>query len=977
MSFWFSTPPNSNPRSPPHSHHPRDDEGSAAQRQPPADPHRDPRHATHNDATTPATAAWSPAPGSALSAASVASDPTKPPERPSERHSDSSTSGRNLGATPRRHVVFPDPVAFRYLEEEPAVSVVERRAVLTGYELYLVEQWACSRRSPTLVIVTYTGDPKHSVVVGVMSIPADERDWSPRLRMYFRAIHDYHARPKETSLGELMVTNLSSFPSALTVIPVPDGDIRKHREVFIVNEDLKRMGCSGRSGMTLSDPTAATQAKFLQLYKTSDRIPFFQAVLELVKLCQAALFIFGKIEQEYVDGLLCDVTETAVNNWWTEIGSEYFNIEPSDGILGPTTVAALLGTLMGARKRLSWYGAPVGKDVFDIESTKRGINYFQKSFKLERTRRLDRQTLLKLHSVTAKAATGEGGWGVQRAVKSTVAEIGGKRGEMVIGMVSGGRDKGNMADIETLDLDRFISLTHGERAKWLWHGKPKRPTQDHADRDMGNGLFGGGRDDASTPTTATPGGAQTGKRVRTMPADDELTLRTKEESATAETTQSAPGPSSAGVATGGPAENSPNEKDALRKTVFKRVGGKVSDARSGLGRIRDAVGGSRRGHQARPSRDEAADAGYTSPSIASLAQSATSLSSPAMVGRAFTWKNKPEEYSSALRNSQQPPSNAGSVPDSRRSEEPHEDGPATGPAAAPPPERDGNHAGGVPMNESSVGGSIAGESEVYLVARQQHLAAFARPDEAPPSWLQRRHSLALASVSLDDRSLNDARWPRRLSFSVAEDVVLRWEEILEFLEEAPAASGSGDDVRTAVPAANGEKRPALVVSKGGAEAARALLAQVTALRQSTEPWAARQVDSVEALDGELGRQRDELGDLYDQLREAYELVSRQSTELLTEERARATEAVRDVEGLAQRLEYEVNSLASKVADVEDGVGEFERQVEAVEARADELKIQLETESWMHWAVRTVTGIGTGPNILTVAQARAQRPSPTD
>ena len=73
-----------------------------------------------------------------------------------------------------------------------------------------------------------------------------------------------------------MVTNLSSFPSALTVITVPDGDIRKHRQVFIVNEDLKRLGCSGRSGLTLSEPTAATQAKSYQLYKTSDRIPFFQ-----------------------------------------------------------------------------------------------------------------------------------------------------------------------------------------------------------------------------------------------------------------------------------------------------------------------------------------------------------------------------------------------------------------------------------------------------------------------------------------------------------------------------------------------------------------------------------------------------------------------------------------------------------------------------------------------------------------------------
>ncbi len=303
-----------------------------------------------------------------------------------------------------------------------------------------------------------------------------------------------------------MVTNLSSFPSALTVIPIPDGDIRKHRQMFIVNEDLKRLGCSGRSGMTLSDPTPATQAKFTQMYKTSDRVPFAQSVLELVKLCQVALFIFGKLEQEYIDGLLCDVTESAINNWWTEVGSEYFNAEPTDGILGPTTVAALLGTLMGARNRLRDYGAPVAKDVFDVDSTKKGIGTFQKAFKLERTRRLDRQTLLKLHSVTAKAAAREGGWGVQKAVKSTIGEFGGKKGELMIGMVSG-REKGNIGDIETLDLDKFISLASGERAKWLWHGKPRRTLQDHHEHsmpDMSSLLFGKEGREPSEPALPLP-----------------------------------------------------------------------------------------------------------------------------------------------------------------------------------------------------------------------------------------------------------------------------------------------------------------------------------------------------------------------------------------------------------------------------------------------------------------------------------------
>ncbi|EOD52047.1 putative sin3 complex subunit protein [Neofusicoccum parvum UCRNP2] len=283
--------------------------------------------------------------------------------------------------------VLTDSVAFRYLEEDPSTVVLDRRRVLEGYECYIVEQWACARSHPTFVITTYTGDASHKVVAGVLSVPTDEKSWSLRLRIYFKALSQYHARSRDTPLGTLMITNLSAFPSSLTVIPVPGGDVRKHRESFFVNENLKRLGCSGRVGITLAPPSGATEYKFHQLYRTN--------------------------------GLLCDITEKAVNDWWIEIGNEYYSIEPHDGILGPTTVAALLGTLIGARNRLNAYGAP-------------------------KTRRLDRKTLGLLHRATAKTASGE----------------------MVMDIV-GGRDKAGIAEVETVDIERFVQLVHGERSKWL------------------------------------------------------------------------------------------------------------------------------------------------------------------------------------------------------------------------------------------------------------------------------------------------------------------------------------------------------------------------------------------------------------------------------------------------------------------------------------------------------------------------------
>ena len=807
---------------------------------------------------------------------------------------------------------------YRYVEEDPSVSVARPKAVLRGYELYLVEQWACSRQSPTLVIATYTGDERHSIVVGVLSVPADENAWSSRLRVFFKAIQQYHARPKETKFGELMVTNLSSFPSAFTVIPVPGGDIKKHQKTFMVNEDLKRLQCSGRSGLTLSEPAPSTQAKFYQLYKVSDRIAFPQAVLELVKLCQVALFLFGYLDQEYMDGLLCDVTETAIRNWWTEIGAEYYNMEPSDGILGPTTVSALLGTLMGARNRLHHYGAPVSKDVFDVEGTRRGISSFQKYQKLDRTRRLDRQTLLKLQAITAKAAAGEG-WGVPKAVKSTVAEFGGKRGEIVMGMVSG-KDRGGIGEIETLDIDKFIALASGERAKWLWHGKPRRTAEYHGHHDLANTF---NREETSSTTS---------KRAQTQTLEDEVENRQKDASLGI---YSQPPPGSAVSVTDGP-----GERDGLHKTVFRTVAGRVSDARSGLGRIKGAVGGTRRGHVSRSSKDEfGPDSALMSPMMAATPPP-ISATHGGSVPRAFTWKNKPEEYLQMYSKDRDGESTATTqlTPESLET------------IAASTDRRNGDSAFKYIASEvrrdivdapPSVAGSTVDQNDLL-----GPLLAAERNTEAPVHYLHRRHSVELSRHSLR-MPRNESRWPRRLSFSDAEEAILTWDEVVDPLE--PALLETDDAV-------------ALQRQQHLEELARTLNGYITAIKQNLEPWVMAKISTIEALDDQHGRDAEDIAALASQLTESYQRMRMAAKEVVEEEKAALTEGIKEVEALQARLEYEIGALAGRVGDVEDGARVFEANVAELERRSEELKVQLETESWLHWFVRTLTGIGTGPNI---------------
>ena len=840
-----------------------------------------------------------------------------------------------------QRLVFTDPAAFKYLEEDPSTSVLARRRRLHGYEIYMVEQWACSRVHPTFLITTYTGLEQHSVVVDVLSVPTNEDAWSPRLRVYFKAITQYHARKKQTPLGTLMVTNLSGFPSALTVIAVPDGDVRKHREDFIVNEDLKRMGCSGRAGLNLSPPVGATQAKFNQLYHTSEKIPLYNAVIELVKLCQVSLLLYGKLAPEYVDGLLCDVTEKAINDWWIEFGTEFFDVEPNDGILGPTTVAALLGVLLGARNRLHAFGAPVAKDVFDLVSTKRGIAYFQKSQKIPRTRRLDHETLDRLHRATAKAASGET-WTVPRAVKSTVAELSGKGEALAAGMV-GSRDKAGIAEIETLDIETFIELLSGERSKWLWYGKPLKHPNSNVFRDLGG-------DEDMTFSNDEKGGYVWSSPKRDSVVDDHPRYGLSDRFYTQPWQ-------------GSQASMEPTEKDpALRRTVLKSVADKMTDARSGLGRIKDAVGKSGlRGHHQRHSKDGtiASDGDSfkerhcrDSDELTRVHESAVSASVPGSrrdsdflddatnpksvrsntvygsdSGEVFARSMSSVESETLAQQSE----NNYHAPPALRSE---------GTKLTRPLKQETMEGDPTVLRPVTVGKPRDNNKIEHDKLDGVHDWGFFKGVSKQQPSLQRTESLPMDSKS-SIPSFYGFRFPRHLSFTAVVDV-------LTLGHDDDAANVNGADARR-------DPDAALKLENSLAFEAQLTKERLERLKTQCASWVENKVDEVEDLDRQGDRDREELDMTYHQKLDEYNALREASGGLLTEERASLTETIKDVDVLGAKLEYELGALQSKVEDVEIAVAEFERQILDIETRAEELEQENNSPGWwssfipkLHW-----------------------------
>ncbi|KAL1648598.1 hypothetical protein SLS61_006923 [Didymella pomorum] len=849
--------------------------------------------------------------------------PSRPPTAARASTTDVMSNDGSLKSptSPARHkrFVLTDIVASRYLEDDPQTKVLARREKIEGYEIYLVEQWACSRTHPTFLITTYTGNPQDTVLATIISVPADEAQWSPAMQLYFNSLNEYHAKRRDTPYGTLMITNLNGFPSSLTVIPIPGGDVRKYREVFFVNENLKRLGCSGRLGIKLAPPSSATEAKFHQLYRTSEKIPLNGAVIELVKLCQVALVLFGKLEPEYADGLLCDITEKAINDWWVEFGAEYYTVEPHDGILGPTTVAALLGMLMGARNRLSALGAPVAKDVFDIESTKKGIAHFQKSHHIPRSKRLDRQTLDKLRRATAKAATKEG-WGVPRAFKSTVAELGGKGGEMVMGIVGAG-EKDGIAEVETVDIDRFVELVRGDHAKWLWYGRARKTgSGDMFDRlpdEDGQVSPVALQDRSRNPLKRQPTLEETKLPRRETTRDDH-----KKDMFSPDGTEAK--------------DRDPFSKRAAIKARL--------DPERGFHRIKDAVG--LRSHASKLSRDEQIRLQFHD-SRTGLNGLQHDLDGVDEDGNELSGVMSPQRVATDLEPSftkvltETPHDSASNLVLNKAAStlngEPESSGSKPAVAASEASTQP-------PTAEPSVAGSVYHGVELNEVLPLEEVHAF-------PALLRRTQSAD--QLELYDTKHSDEWWPRHLSFSIAEESVLTWESVISAEVDEEAID---DTDMSAV--ALGKQQVTYALQS---EQLKRLHHRLAVLSATDTSWVKTRLNDIKDLDAAADADIETLESIYYPRLDTYHSLRENTHAVITNNRAQLTASLRELDNVNDKLEYEITALRGKVEDVEDFVDEFEKQVEYVCERVEELERTLGgREGWWHWIFRKATGIGSPP-----------------
>ncbi|KAJ7129648.1 hypothetical protein C8R44DRAFT_850755 [Mycena epipterygia] len=349
-------------------------------------------------------------------------------------------------------------------------EIVTDRIELEGFQIYAVEKWIVERDRPVPLLSVYTGDPAHKITVTALS-PAASLSSAEATAEWDKAILHLRrdARPRECPHGTILATSLANFRSDYNIVNIPSGDFLLARDQLYTNINLLRMGCSGRSALTLEEPSDTTKDRFIATYhlpdtivspstasaampispsapgspiptpqaspagkhrprlsisppsrrsedtnasssptaprrppttlhitpptptffvphgllspattpggryvpkgKTrGDRAAFSASVLELVRLLQAGLAIFGMFpaDPRALDGLLCDKTVEGLGTWVTDVGEQCVNIEATERIADPAVVCALLSLVLATRNKLAamGFGHVTPKDPF-------------------------------------------------------------------------------------------------------------------------------------------------------------------------------------------------------------------------------------------------------------------------------------------------------------------------------------------------------------------------------------------------------------------------------------------------------------------------------------------------------------------------------------------------------------------------------------------------------------------------------------
>lgn len=351
--------------------------------------------------------------------------------------------------------------------------------------------------------------------------------------------------------------------------------------------------------------------------------------------------------------------------------------------------------------------------------------------------------------------------------------------------------------------------------------------------------------------------------------------------------------------------------------IKKSVSTKVSDARAGLSRIRDAVG--LRGSKSRPSPEISEN--FRPPDIPAPTQDVSEFPDSSYPSIPPVVRSAPEDV---------PPKHSTANParnsfSTRRKDEPDKNQieHAKMDQQLPPkpkPKQPDNH------------------RPQHIIKHQLH-----RPSS----------SETLSKPSLIQADPN-ARYPRHFSFSLVEDSVLTWNPVWADHKDD---SGVDNSVHTRQ---NSLVDPLFVELSHENLLWTQLqrqLAQIKELEKYTIPWVNEQTKAMETMSDEHQHDLDQLLAVYHEKTSDFTELEQVAKKLAIGD-GHLVDEIKQIELLSAKLDYELKGLESRVEDVLIGLEDYEKRIQGVEARIHTIigdEDDRNRQSWFHWLVSWLWG----------------------
>jgi len=234
--------------------------------------------------------------------------------------------------------------------KKTALSIVKDRVELTGYQMYIVEDWLFNTTKFHHTIILQTGKPEDKIVVSILKIK-ESKFVTVQEKAYYKSFFQQSdiqgVNLIHTEYGVLLVADDKKF-SKYFLVEIPGGDYDRNLETIKFNLTLRRLGFEDPPmNLVLTDEL---KTRFRKMYKLPPNGDFANAVHNLVLDLQIALKLTGFLAANAeLDGIYSDVLARAAQKF-----QKHFNREESSSLNSVNENSALSQFLSSSGDSFLW-----------------------------------------------------------------------------------------------------------------------------------------------------------------------------------------------------------------------------------------------------------------------------------------------------------------------------------------------------------------------------------------------------------------------------------------------------------------------------------------------------------------------------------------------------------------------------------------------------------------------------------------------